>query len=166
MKQEELLNITLVVDDEQSLYTKFSPEADFCDSVKSYIRSKVAAKVDGQGICMTVRSRTPLDEARFRSAISSWISDEKAIFQKVERDLLRALASLLIVGSVMIVLSLSLEKLVEVLKYSLIPILGSLALSKAAGIMIINMPINSRNKKLLREMEEESRITFEYDPGL
>ena len=165
MNQRELKNITLVVDDEQSLYNKFSPEAEFSESAKAYIRSKIAAKGDHQGLGLTVRSRDPLDEEKFRSAVSSWIRDEKAIFRKIERGLLRTLAALLIVGSVLIVLSLALEKHVEVLKYSLIPILGSLSLSKAAGIMVLKMPINSKNKRLINEMEDSSVITFEYGPA-
>lgn len=165
MDQTEQMNITLVVDDEKDLYNKFSPGADFSSSVKEYIRARVVSKGDHQGIGMTVRSRHPLDEEKFRAAVSNWIRDEKAVFRKVEKELLRTLVALLIVGSVLIILSLALEKRVEVLKYSLIPILGSLALSKAAGIMVIKMPVNSKNKRLINEMEKTSEITFEYGPA-
>ena len=162
MDQTEQMNITLVVDDEQSLYNKFSPDPEFSEPVKAYIRSKVVSKGDHQGIGLTVQSRSPLDEEKFRSAVSDWIRDEKALFRKLEKELLRTMVALLIVGSILIILSLTLEKHVEVLKYSLIPILGSLALSKAAGIMVIKIPANTKNRKLINEMEENSVITFEY----
>ena len=72
------------------------------------------------------------------------------------------IAGLLILGSILIVLSLALEKHVEVLKYSLLPVMGSLALSRAAGILVLKMPTNTKSEKLIREMEENSVITFEY----
>ena len=162
MDQTEQKKITLVVEDEQALYTKFSPEHEFNESVKSYIRSKTAGKGDHQSISLTVISREPLDENRFRSAVSNWVRDEKVVFGKVEKDMIRTLIGLLVFGSVMIVLSLALQQRFELLKYSLIPILGSLALSKAAGILVLKMPVSAANKKLISEMEETSVITFEY----
>ena len=162
MDKTEQKNIRLVVDDEQKLYTPFSPDNDFNEPVKAYIRSKMVGKGDHQSIRLTVMSREPLDEERFRSAVANWIRDEKAIFRKAGKDLMRLLAGLLILGSILIVLSLALEKHVEVLKYSLLPVMGSLALSRAAGILVLKMPTNTKSEKLIREMEENSVITFEY----
>ncbi len=44
MNHAEQQNIRLVVDDEQALYTSFSPEDEFDEPVKTYIRSKAAGK--------------------------------------------------------------------------------------------------------------------------
>ena len=162
MDNAEQKNIRLVVDDEQKLYTPFSPEDEFNEPVKAYIRSKIAGKDDCQSISLTVMSRDPLNEGKFRSAVSNWIRDEKAMFQKTGKDLMRMLVGLLIVGSILIVLSLALEKQVEVLKYSLLPVMGSLSLSRAAGIMVLKLPTNTANKKRINEMEQNSVITFEY----
>ena len=162
MDNAEQKNIRLVVDDEQKLYTPFSPEDEFNEPVKAYIRSKIAGKDDYQSISLTVMSRDLLNEEKFRSAVSNWIRDEKAMFQKTGKDLMRMLVGLLIVGSILIVLSLALEKQVEVLKYSLLPVMGSLSLSRAAGIMVLKLPTNTANKRRINEMEQNSVITFEY----
>ena len=72
------------------------------------------------------------------------------------------LVGLLILGSVFIVLSIALQKQFEVLKYSLLPIMGSLALSKATGTLIIDMPTVRAQRMMISEMEKHNVITFEY----
>ena len=162
MDNSEQKNVRLVVDDEQKLYTPFSPDDEFSEPVKAYIRSKITGKDDHQSISLTVMSRDPINEGRFRSAVSNWIRAEKALFRKTGKELVRNMVGLLIVGSILIILSLTLEKQVEVLKYSLLPILASLSLSDAAAIMVFQLPANTKSLKLISEMEENSRITFEY----
>lgn len=160
MANREPKNIQLIVDDEEALYAGFSPEDEFDEAVKAYVRSKVADKGRHQGISMTVVSQKPMDESRFRTAVSNWIRDERAMFRRTERETLITLFGSLAFGSLMIVLSVVLGQQYAVLEYSLIPIMGSLALGKAASIMAMTLPINSANKKLLSEMEDASTITF------
>ena len=57
---------------------------------------------------------------------------------------------------------MSLDSINEVLKYSIIPILGAFALDRAAGIMVEELPRNTVLKKLMKEVELNSVITFEY----
>ena len=82
MNHAEQQNIRLVVDDEQALYTSFSPEDEFDESVKSYIRSKAASKDQTKSISLTVISKEPMDEERFRAAVSNWIRDERELKKK------------------------------------------------------------------------------------
>ena len=166
MDQSEQMNIVLVVDDEESLYNRFSPEAELSEAVKAYIRAKIVGKDSRRDIGLTVRSSCTLNEEKFRSAVSSWVRDEKEIFRQKEKELLRTLLALLLVGSALIILSLRLEKQFEVLQYSLIPVLGSFSLGRCAGILVMELPTARRNKNLSGEMEGKSFITFEYDPGL
>ncbi len=163
MNHMEPKNIRLVVDDEQALYSSFSAEDEFSESVKSYIRSKAASKDIRQSISLTVIARKPIDEGRFRSSVANWISGEKAFFSKNEKDTSRMLIGELVFGSIMIILSLTLQKQFEVLQYSLLPIMGSLALSSAAKTLIMELPMNLAKKRMLKELESESVITFEYD---
>ena len=162
MKQKKQNTIRLVVDDEQTLYARFSPEDEFSEPVKEYIRSKIADKDDRKSISLTVVSKKPLDEERFRSAASKWTSDEKSIFRKDEIKSLLYLAVLLVFGSILIVLSIVYDEQIVELKYSLMPIMGSLALSKAANILILQMPAIVGRRWILNEFEKESVITFEY----
>ena len=69
----------------------------------------------------------------------------------------------LIFGSVMLLLCLSLEKIIDVLQYSLMPIMGSLALSKSASIIIMDMPLIRAKRWILEGMEKKNVITFEYE---
>ena len=163
MSSKEEANIKLIVDDEQSLYLKFSPENEFDDSVKSYIRSKIADKNAKKSINLTVISKNPLDERRFRDAVSHWIRDEKVIFRITEKLMIRRLIGLLIFGSIMLLLCLSLERSINVLQYSLMPIMGSLALSRAASILVLDVPEFRAQKWLFSEIEKHNVISFEYD---
>ncbi len=163
MNHMEPKNIRLVVNDEQALYSNFSAEDEFSESVKSYIRSKAASKGTRQSISLTVIAREPIDEKKFRLSVANWISEERAVFSKNEKDTSLMMIGKLVFGSIMIVLSLNLQKQYEVLQYSLLPIMGSLALSSATKTLILELPINMAKKKLLRELESESVITFEYD---
>lgn len=162
MEITEQMDIRLVVSDEQTLYNPFNPEVEFGRDVKSYIQSKAATGDPGQSISLTVISREALDEDRFRAAVANWITEERALFRRKEKETKRMLAGLLVIGSILFVLSLALQKQFEVLKYSLLPILGSLALSKAAGILIIDMPTVRSQRWMLDEMERNNVITFEY----
>ena len=162
MDKAEKKNIRLVVDDEQALYSAFSPDNEFDEPVKRYIRSKIVGKGLHQSISLTVISREPLNEERFLSAVSNWVSDERALFLERRRNMLRMQVILLTVGSILFILSLFLQNRYELLKYSLVPIFGSLCLSKAAGIILLDMPTNIAYKKLLDEMEQNSLTTFEY----
>ena len=154
--------VRLVVDDENMLYTSFSPEDELDESVKSYIRSKIEGDKLRQYFQLTVISREPLDEARFRSAVSNWIKDEKALLSGKEKETIIRLIGSLIFGSIMLVLSIELEAQIDVVKYSLMPIMGSLALSSAAGILVETIPTIRATKWLLRETERNNLITFEY----
>jgi hypothetical protein len=166
MKQREPMNIRLVVDDEQTLYSPFSPEAEFNEPVQKYLRGKLAGMDYHQSISLTVISREPINEDRFRSAVSDWINDEKAMFRKNEKDNLHLLIALLVFGSILITLSVALEKRFEILQYTLFPIMGTLALSKAAGKLLIDMPISVAKKRILDQLEKNNIITFVCDQEL
>ena len=156
-------NIRLVVDDEQALYAPFTPEDEFSEPLNSYIQAKLAGYAHYQSLNMTVVSHEPLDEARFRSAISNWTRNEKALFRKEERNTILLLILMLIFGSIMLVLTISLEKKIVELKYSLMPIMGTIALNNAVTILIKDMPIISAKRWILKGMEKNTAITFEYD---
>lgn len=163
MDSTEQKNIKLVVNDEQSLYTPFSPEDEFNESVKSYIRSKLTDGRYSNGISMTVISREPMNEDRFRAAVSNWIRDEKVSFEKRAKEARIALIGGLILGSILLLASIFIEKRVDVLKYSLLPIMGSLALGRAASILIIDVPTIRVERWFFKEIEKNSLIEFEYD---
>ncbi len=163
MNNTDQAQIRLIVDDEQTLYSKFSPEDEFNESVKSYIRSKITNKDSAKEISLTVISQKPLDEERFRTAVANWIRDEKISFKVTEKNTIHRLFGLLIFGSIMILICLFLEKRIDVLKYSLLPIMGSLALSRAASILVLDMPAIRAQRWMLNEMEKRKVITFEYE---
>lgn len=156
-------NIKLIVSDEKDLYSKFSPEDEFNDSVKAYIKSKITDESSTMGISLTVVSPKPLDEEKFRAAAASWIRDEKAKFRAKEKNTFFMLIGLLIFGSIMLILCLSLQKNIFELQYSLMPIMGSLALSKATGILVIDMPVIQAQKWILNAMNKNNVIQFEYE---
>ena len=131
MHHVEQMNIILVVEDEKSLYTNFSPEAEFDHDVKEYIKSKIAGEEDNKRIRLTVVSQEPLDEEKIRSAVSAWISDEKRVLRQSEKNTMRLFFGLLVFGSIMILLSSFLVSRFTVLQNTLIPIMGSVSLTRA-----------------------------------
>ena len=159
---KEKKNISIVVENEQELYTSLSPEDEFNDSVKSYIRSKITGGGMKRYVGMTVISRTPIDEDRFRSAVANWARDEKEALGSDRKEKLRLLIGLLVFGSILVVFSIKLQQEYEVARYSLVPIMGSLSLSRATGILIIDLPILSSQIKAFNRVERGSEVTFEY----
>ena len=162
MERIQPMNLRLVVKNESSLYDPFSPGEDFSDALRKYIRTKIVGKDDHQTINMTVTSRTPLNEERFRSAVANWITDEKGAFRKMQKEMLRLLVVYLVLGSLLIILRVMLEPFSKDLQYTILPILASFSLGRAAAIMIVDLPRNSRYKKLINEMEQNCVITFVY----
>lgn len=159
---KEKKNISIVVENEQELYTLLSPEDEFNDSVKSYIRSKITGGGMKRYVGLTVISRTPIDEDRFRSAVAHWARDEKEALGSDRKEKLRLLIGLLVFGSILVVFSIKLQQKYEVARYSLVPIMGSLSLSRATGILIIDLPILSSQIKAFNRVERGSEVTFEY----
>ena len=162
MDCSKIKDIKLVVNDEEDLYNHFSPEDEFDESVKSYIRSKITDTIKTKSISLTVISHDPIDEDRFHKAVADWINDEKAAFKINERSTLLTLLGSLVFGSIMLLLCLSLEKTIDVLQYSLMPIMGSLALGKAASILVEDLPIIKAQRWVIGEIEKSNVITFEY----
>ena len=160
-----MAQIRLVVNNEQTLYSTFSPEDEFDDSVKSYIRSKIRGMDHSKSFSMTVISREPIDEEKFRSAMSNWGKEEQALLRMEYKDTIRMLIGTLVIGSVLFLLNLPLQERFEVLQYSLIPIIAALALGRAAGILAIDLPTYGVKKRLINEMSKNSLITFEYSHG-
>lgn len=156
-------DVRLVVNDENSLYTKFSPEAEFDIGVKTYLKSKLACEGYVTSIKLTVTAPAPIDEERFLSAVANWTRDErKTILQEATVNK-RLLLGLLVVASLFIIISLSMSKHINVFSYTIIPVLGSVALGRAAGIFITDLPINDAKIKMLNAMEKNNVISFEYD---
>lgn len=165
MADEEQKTIRLVVDSEQTLYSRFSPENEFDASVKSYIRSKIMSGDHSRNISMTVISQKPLDEEKFLSAMSNWGREEKALMETDMKDKMRMLIGMLVFGSIMIILSVMMQERFAEVQYSLMPIMGSLALGKVAEILIVNIPIFDAKKKIIDDMGKGTSVTFEYVHG-
>ena len=162
MDNTERKNIRLVVEDEKHLYSAFSPEAEFSEPVKAYIRSKLSGEGHQRNVDITVMAREQLDEERFRTAVSNWIKAEWAVFRKKEKETVIKLVGSLVFGSILIILSIAGQKQYEVMRYSLLPIMGSLALGTAARILIMEMPAIRIERWFFKEVAENSVITFEY----
>ena len=160
---KELKNISLVVDNEQDLYTPLNPEAEFNWTVKQYVKSKAADIDDHQNIQLTVIAKVPLDEEIFRSAVSSLINEEKTILAAGWKEAYRMFIGLLCFGTALLLLTLFFEKMVDVLQYSLMPIMSSLALGRAVRILIIEMPIIRAKRRIIDELEKNNVIIFKYD---
>ena len=103
----------------------------------------------------------PIDEDRFRSAVANWVQEEKLKFRQEEKTTNRMLIGFLVIASLFIILSLQLEKRVEALSYTIIPVLGSVALGRAAGICLTDLPINRAKRQMINDMENNSPIIFE-----
>ncbi len=146
MSEKEIKDIKIVVNDEDSLYVPYSPESEFNEGLKSYIRSKVAEESSGSGIRLIVMSPSPINEEKFKTAIRNWTRDQRAVFVREDKITSRTLISLLVFASFFIILSMYLSKYDNVFSYTIIPVLGSVALGRAAGMFITELPV-SKGKK-------------------
>ena len=157
-------NVKLVVKDEQELYTSFSPEEEFTDSVKKYIQSKITGRGFNGFVGLTVISGKPINEDRFKLAVKNWVRDENEKFRRDRKDTIRLMIGLLLFGSALVIFNIKLQDKYELARYSLVPIMGSLSMSRATGLLIIDLPILTSKIKVLNRIEEGSVVTFEYRP--
>ncbi len=160
MDQSGISDIRLYAENEAVLYAPFAPE-EFNDKVKGHLRTKVTGKDFNNSVRLVVTSPGPLDEDRFHKAVENWIRDEKAMFMQEEKRTARLMRGMLIIGSVLIVLSLFLEGYAESFSYSLIPIMGSVALGRVASTCIIDWPVIKAKRKLIDEISQASTVVFE-----
>ena len=161
MEQRKYKDVKLIVNDEDSLYMPFSDGDEFAFSVRDYIKTKYAGAELGDLLRLTVVSAVPIDEDRFRSAVSNWIADEKLKFRQEEKTTNRMLIGFLVIASFFIILSLRLESQIDVLAYTIIPVLGSVSLGRAAGICLTDLPSNKARKNMINDMEKNCPIIFE-----
>ena len=161
MDQRNYKDIKLIVSNEESLYLPFSDGDEFSFSVRDYIKTKYTSAEVGDLLRLTVVSSAPIDEDRFRSAVANWVQEEKLKFRQEEKTTNRMLIGFLVIASLFIILSLQLEKRVEALSYTIIPVLGSVALGRAAGICLTDLPINRAKRQMINDMENNSPIIFE-----
>ena len=161
MSEKEIKDIRLIVENENSLYVPYSPESEFNEGLKSYIRSKVAELSSGSGIRLIVMSPSAMDEEKFKTAIRSWTRDQKAVFAREDKITSRTLISLLVFASFFIILSIYLSKYDNVFSYTIIPVLGSVALGRAAGMFITELPVSKGKKHYMDMVEKNSTVVFE-----
>ena len=162
MDDTKQATIKLVVKDEDDLYSPFSPDDELSDAVKQYIKTKAGGIEYNRIIDLTVISRDHLDEEKFRRAVKSWIRDEKAVNEVNQKNTLNLMFKLLLFGSIMIIASIYIVKKNTLLQYSLLPIIGSLSLSRAVHKMIIEYPIVLAERKIIESLEKNSTIIFDY----
>lgn len=161
MAEEKKEFIELLVNDESDLYIPYSPDSEFNQGVRSYIKSKIAYLGYDKAVNLKVISSAPIDEEKFRAAVANWIRDEKVLFMQESKEDNRMLIGMLVIASLFITLSLVLTEHVSVLSYTIIPVLGSVALGRAAGICISDLPINKTKRMLIDDMQKNGVIEFE-----
>lgn len=160
--QKDVKNINLLVKDEQDLYTPFSPEDEFNENVKQYIRSQAVGLDFHQQLQLTVISSSPLDEDKFRSAVANWIDQEKALFTLEEKNSTRLETAMFVVGALIIILVSLLKQYFEPLTYAIILIIGTAALGKGVTNWYEHVPGIKAKKWLINEFEKANMIVFEY----
>lgn len=161
MKQQKLNNVTLVVEDEQSLYTPFSPDSEFNENVKQYIRSKFFDMDLRQDLRLTVISSSPLDEERFRSAAAVWIEEERAKYRVEEQNSVRLQRALFLIGATIVVVSTILKPHIEPLTFAVILIIGTAILGKGVTNWYEDVPALKARRWLLKEAEKKDTVLFE-----
>ena len=157
-KQTE--GIKLVINNESDLYNPLNPDTEFSRMVKLYIQAKYAGVRFDDNIKLTIISPEPLDEDRFRAATANWIREERRRFRQEDRITNRMLVGFLVIASIFIILSLFLQKHISVLTYTILPVLGSVSLGRAAGICLTEIPMHNARNKLLDMLEKESIVEF------
>lgn len=162
MEQQIVNNIRLLVNDEQSLYTPFSPDDELSEPVKSYIRSKVIGHDYRQEIKLTVISSSPLDEEKFKSAIANWIEDERAVFEQNEKQSTTLTSAIFIIGVSIIILLSLLKQHLEPLTAAIILIIGTGLTAKGVQRWYEQVTTFKAKKWLTAEKGKKSTIVFEY----
>lgn len=155
-------DISLLVNNEKDLYTPLSPESEFRLEVKDYIRRKGACANYNSNFRLRIICSAPINEENFRAAVASWTREEKITFSQESKVTNRLLIGMLVIASVFIILSLYLANYFSVLSYTIVPVLGSVALGRAADIFLSDLPINQAKQRLINEWEKNSIIVFEY----
>ena len=165
-EKKDAKNVRILVTDEALLYSPYSPDDEFHSDLKLHIRSKMSVGNYDRRVKLTVISRVRLDEERFRRAAADWVREEQALFARKYTETIRLLIGLLAVGSIMILLCLGFHTQSSVLRYSILPVMGSMALTRAGALLIIDLPTVRATKWLIGELEHNSEIVFEYDDSL
>lgn len=163
MKKQEVNNIRLIVKDEQDLYTPLSPDDEFSDPVKSYIRSKALNADYKQPVKLTVISSSPLDEEKFRSAAANWVREEKTAFELNAKQSTKLPTAMFIIGGLVVIIVSLLKQHFEPLTYAIILIIGTAVIGKGVTNWYEHVPAIRARRWLTEEVEKKSTIVFEYE---
>ncbi|MCR5034606.1 MAG: hypothetical protein K6B42_04195 [Clostridia bacterium] len=163
MAQQETNIIRLVVEDEQSLYSPFSPDCEFNENVKQYIRSKASLGDYRQPMELIVISSSPLDEERIRSAIANWVKDEKTLFIRKEKQSTQLPSAMFIIGASIIILITLLRQFIEPLTYAVILIIGTAVLGRGVTNWYEHTLGIKAKRWLISELNKTNMIVFRID---
>lgn len=163
MKQQGIHEIRILAEDEQSLYTPLSPDDEFSEPVKTYIRSKLLGYNLKHQLKLTVISSSPLDEEKFKSATANWVKDEKAVFDRKERYSTILPTVMFIIGGLVVVLMSLLRKYFDPIEYAVIVIIGTAVMGRGVTNWYEHVPAIRTRKWLTNEIEKTSTIVFEYE---
>ena len=156
-----MCSITLNVENEEELYNSLDPQKTLlADDVKTYLRNKLQARGQKDGVELCVFSQTPIDEERFKGAIDRWIEEEHSSIHASKKRKRIQQAWMFGAGVLFISLSLALQPVVGVVWFTVLSTIGAFSMWEAASIWIVQNPQLRLRKLGISRLSKQLTLRF------
>lgn len=108
-------------------------------------------------------TKQPVDEERMKQAFNDWYDEEFMLLKREAINIMRQLW-MFIIGAMFIAVSITIEKFVDKVAFTILSTIGAFAMWEMAGVWIIQNPRLRQRRRMLRQLRDRCTIEFHCKP--
>ena len=155
--------INVRIHQEADLFNPLDPDGMLlADNIKNYIYEGILEKNLGEDLEIHIISDEAVNAGRVKEAVHCWGEKELESLKKDSRRNHMQELLMFSMGLAFITVSLSLQKRIPIVWYTVLSTMGAFSIWEASGIWIVKNPKVGIRKKILEKLRSHTAITFEY----
>ena len=109
-------------------------------------------------------TKQPVDEERMKQAFNDWYDEEFLLLKREARINIMRQLWMFIIGAMFIAVSITIEKFVDKVAFTILSTIGAFAMWEMAGVWIIQNPRLRQRRRMLRQLRDRCTIEFHCKP--
>ncbi len=145
---------------ESDLYNHYSGNPELSTDLREYIELKQRRISQHQDMRIIIVTKQPVDEERMKQAFADWNDEEWQLLKREARTNITRQLWMFFLGAIFIAVSISLEKFVDKVAFTILSTIGAFAMWEMAGVWIIQNPRLRQRRRMLRQLRDRCTIEF------
>jgi len=149
---------------ESDLYNHYSGTSELSTDLREYIELKQRRISLHQDMRIIIVTKQPVDEERMKQAFNDWYDEEFILLKREARINIMRQLWMFIIGAMFIAVSITIEKFVDKVAFTILSTIGAFAMWEMAGVWIIQNPRLRQRRRMLRQLRDKCTIEFHCKP--